>query len=384
MKGLRDNFLCKVVVILLWMMAAPVFSEDHDPLVFDATASWTLHDIQQHPNGVFVVTGPDPHWISPIVHVPIGSVYGFFGDLQIESCADPVTIQLFWDTESTAYSEAVSYRFTGNPDPSGRIAFWLPFDSERLKRASMKASWVRTLRMDIESSQPYAVRIRQVGIARSQRSDLAAWTPAELRYPVLERDIPSDVSEFGPWQPHDLQFEEDGFWSVIGEDPFWVSPVLDLSLLRVKGIAVEMRFSRIGSRKSVPLQAFWKTYGFDFDEKRSFRFRVTPKEGGVRYVLPLGILPKEELLQHIRIDLDKCSGCRARIVSMTFLTGDIGAYVDQVPRQITYALGRNVYGRRLLEDMWANVRRDPGFLLFYVACLAGCLGMLDRLRKGVG
>jgi len=384
MKGLRDNFLCKGVVILLWMMAVPAFSGDHDPIAFDADAAWTLHDIQKHPHGVFMMTGPDPYWISPMVHIPIHSVHGFFGDLQIESCSGPLMIQLFWDTDSTAYSEIGSYRFPGNPDPSGTMAFWLPFDSEWLKRASMQSSRIRTLRMDIESSHPCMVRIRQLGIARSPRPDLAAWIPAEIRYPVLERDIPSDVSEFGQWQPHDLEFDDDGFWRVIGEDPFWVSPVLNLSLRRVKAIAVEMRFSHIGSRKSVPFQVFWKTYGFDFDEKRSFRFRVAPREGGVRYVLPLETLPQEELLQHIRIDLDGCPECHARIVSMKFLSGEIGSYVDQVPRQITYALGRNIYGRRLLEDIWANLRRDPGFLLFYFACLVGCLGMLYRLRKWNG
>ncbi|WP_028323429.1 hypothetical protein [Desulfatirhabdium butyrativorans] len=368
------------LLLAAWIFPSPVRCEEAVLAAFLEKAAWQLHDVRQAEDGAFEIVGSDPQWISPAIQKPLTAVRGFFGELSFENCPSAVSVQLFWGTDESGYTEASSYRFTADPDKAGRLAFFLPFDPEWLAHAVTKSALLHHLRLDVDAPVGKRLRIRQIGIVQTFQPDLARWIPPDLVYPVLEREVPSDVSEIGPWREHDLMPDGDGFWRVAGEDPFWLSPNIDIFPRRVKGVFVEMDVQPSVSLKRIALQVFWRTYELDFNEIRSFRLIVRPRDGAVRFFLPLLVLPPDDLLKHLRIDLDGCASCKVRLRSVQFVTGDLREYRAWLPRQLIYGLGKNVYGRNILEDIAANLRRDKIFLLLYGCCIAGCVWLLYPLR----
>ncbi len=368
--------------LVAWLSPpSPVRCEEAVLAAFSETTSWQLHDVRQAEDGAFEIVGSDPQWISPAIQEPLTAVRGFFGEVFFEKCPSDISVQLFWETDESGYTEASSYRFRADPDATGRLIFFLPFDPDVwLTRAVTKAASLRNVRLDIDASVGCRLRIRQIGIAKTVPQDSASWIPRGLVYPVLEREVPSDVSEIGPWRENDLMPDEDGFWQAAGEDPFWISPDIDISPRRIKGVFVEMDVQSPVSLQRIPLQVFWRTHGLEFDEKRSFRLIVRPRKGTVRFFLPLLVLPPDDLLRHLRIDLDGCLSCKVRLRSVQFVTGDLREYRAWLPRQLIYGLGKNVYGRNVLEDIAVNLRRDKIFLLLYGCCIAGCVWLLYDLR----
>lgn len=369
-------------LFLVWVLFPfPVRSDETVSAAFSETASWRLHDVRRTEDGAFEIVGTDPQWVSPVIQQPLKTVRGFFGELSFENGQSAVPMQLFWETDLSGYTEVSSYRFTASPDEAGRLAFFLPFDPEWLTHAVTNSAFLRNLRLDINAPVGGRVRIRQIGIVKSFQPDLARWIPGDVVYPVLERDVPLDVCGIGRWEVHDMIPDGDGFWGVAGEDPFWLSPDIDIFPRRVKGVFIEMVFHPSIVLKRVPLQVFWRTSGLDFDEKRSFHMIVRPREGAVRFFLPLLVLPPDDLLKNLRIDLDGCSSCKAELRSVQFVAGDFREYRAWVPRQLAYGIGKNAYGSPLLEDIRANIGSDKAFLLMYICCIAACLCLLYYLWR---
>ncbi len=341
---------------------------------------WTLHDMVQTEDHRFQGVGPDPHIVSPELGVPIQNVEGIVLYLQGYLDKEPIPIQVFWKTDTNGFREDASFKFfiEARTQPQN---IWLSFadailpesDTERL--LFIRVDWVRPG--------------DTVGFSRMDVLPKGEAPPADVMLPVMScapvREIPihDDFRRYGDYRIHDMAAEATNVWQVNGEDPYVETPELNVRLKRLKGMYVRFRIS--GRDNPYPFQIFWKTYADDYDEKRSFWLRTRVKDGEGAFYIPFRVLPTDDMLKTIRIDLEKCPNCRFEIVEGRLITREDSELLQQVPPNIMVALGYSVYGNGILRDILEKVRRDPGFIIVWlllVVVVAGATGWMVWMGRG--
>lgn len=350
--------------------------------------AWMLNDMVQTEDRRFQGAGPDPYLVSPELGVPIRDVNGIVLYLQGAPENGPIPIQVYWKTDVHGFREDTSFIFsveaTGKPQ---RV--WLPFadailpGSDTVRLLLIRVDWVRLgdtigfSRMDV--------------LLNGETPPADAMLPLMIREPIREIPIHDDFCQYGEYRIHDMIAEGSDAWRVNGADPYLETADLNVRLMRVKGMYIRFRIS--GRENPYPFQVFWKTYSADYDEKRSFWLRAQVKDGEGAFYIPFRVLPVEDMLKTIRIDLEKCPNCLFQMVEGRLITREDPALLRQVPPNIMVALGRSVYGKDVLQDIVEKSRRDPGFLAVWgllVIAVAGVTGYIvwkgrvsRKLRGGV-
>ncbi len=349
---------------------------------------WMVNDMVQTKAYRFRGTGPDPYLVSPEIGVSIQEINGIVLYLQGDLNQDAVPIQVFWKSDVNGFREDSSFIFsvesTGKPQK-----VWLPFgdvilpesDTERL--LFVRVDWVRPV--DILGFSQMDV------LLKGETSPEDSIQPLMSRVPIREIPIHDNFRQYGEYRIQDMVAEGSDTWRVNGGDPYLETADLNVRLKRVKGMYVRFRIS--GRDNPYPFQVYWKTYSADYDEKRSFWLRAQVQDGEGAFYIPFRVLPVEDMLKTIRIDLEKCPNCLFQIVEGRLITREDPALLRQVPPNIMVALGRSVYGKDVLQDIVEKSRRDPGFLAVWgllVLAVAGVTGYIvwkgcvsRKLRGGV-
>ena len=317
---------------------------------------WMVHDLLQMDDHRFQGAGPDPFLVSPELGTPFRDVEGIVLYMQGDPNMVSMPIQVFWKSNVREFREDTSYIFsvevTGKPKK-----VWLPFsgillpDSDMERLLFIRVDWVRLgdtigfSRMDV--------------LLKGETPPADAVRPVMIRSPIGEIPVQDDFRRYGAYRIHDLVVEGPDSWRVKGMDPHLETADLNVRLKRVKGMYIRFRIS--GGNRPQLFQVFWKTYSADYDEKRSFWLRAQVKDGQGAFYIPFRVLPVEDMLRSIRIDLENCPNCLFQIVEGRLITREDPEMLYQVPPNIMVALGRSVYGNDILQDIVEKVRRDPGF-----------------------
>jgi hypothetical protein len=96
-----------------------------------------------------------------------------------------------------------------------------------------------------------------------------------------------------------------------------------------------------------------------------------PEDGDGAFYIPFRVLPADDMLKTLRIDLEKCPKCRFEILEGRLITQEDATLLRQVPQNIMVALGYSVYGNGILRDIVEKIRRDPWFMICWVWMVGG-------------
>ena len=344
---------------------------------------WFLHDMVVTEDKRFQGKGRDPHLVSPELGIELGKVQGIVLSICGYPDKDPIPIQVFWQTDANGFREDASFQFSIEATSHPRNVF-LSFadtiltesDTERL--LSIRVDWVR-------SSDTIGFTKMDV-LLRGDVLPEDVILPVMARAPIREIPLQEDFLRYGPYRIHDMVVEDDDTWQVNGEDPYVETANLNVRLKRIKGMFLRFRIS--GRENPYPFQVFWKTYSADYDEKRSFWLRTRVQDGEGAFYIPFRVLPADDMLKTIRVDLEKCLKCRFEILEGRLITQEDATLLRQVPPNIMVALGYSVYGNGILRDMVEKARRDPGFLVVWglivvvVGGITGWMGIASRKKLG--
>ena len=345
-------------------------------------SAWQMNDMRRQTPGWMETTGPDPYVISPVMGVPIQSIGGFYGQLIIQNSPDPVSFQLFYETGTLGFAEIRSYRFQVPDTEGGETAFFLPADFYGAHALLSADATLQRIRLDVDNCTGCRIQIQSIEIRAQSEAWMTDLIPPDLVYPIVEKNITPDISQIGPWQPHDMTPHADGDFVISGDDPYLISPNLNAGLAHVTGI-----FFRLGmdGADRCRFQLFWDTYAQSYDERHSFWFNTVFQNGIAEFFIPLVVLPKDDILKTIRLDIDGCMGCRFKILSARLVENEFEAMKPLTPRQIMYSLGKSVYARGVLEDIAMNLFVDRIFWVLYVILIVS-IGwfMVDLHKRGKG
>jgi hypothetical protein len=340
---------------------------------------WATNDLTILEPGQFQTSGPDPHLVSPEFDVPLNSLTGIIGRIQVDTPSPEIHCQLFYRTESSGFSEPRSYRFSLIPRGAEPIVFFLPTATLAESAGMRPDERLKTVRFDIDTPSPCVLTLISFQILTEDPGPYTRYIPETIVYPIRIRPAGGDISDNGPWIPNDLSLDSDGWYTVTGGDPFWTSPDLDVPLTDIQGVYFRMKLE---GKMRCRMQLFWKSHGNDFQERHSFLFHAVFRDGLAEWVVPLVLLPRDDVLHTLRLDVENCTECRFQILSAKLIREEFQEMKHLVPRQIMYSFGKSVYARGVWRDIAANLWVDKPFWVVYGILIAIVVWILYYLQFG--
>ena len=369
---------CGTFMLILFLMPFAAAADSTVLMALSGGSAWQMNDMRQKNPDWFETIGPDPYVISPGINVPLKSISGFYGRLIIRNSPETIAGQLFYDTATMRYSETRSYRFQLPLTDGGVTEFFLPAAFYGPNAMLPADERLLTIRLDVENCMGCDIQVQSIQIMAESSETLIRLIPEGLVYPVVEKSITPDISQIGPWLVNDMTMNSDGYYTVNGSDPYLMSPCLDAGLTQITGIFFHLGLE---GKTRCRLQFFWNTYSQDYDEKRSFWFNAVFENNVSKFFVPLAVLPKDDLLKTVRLDLEACSECRVKILSARLVRNEYQTMKPFIPRQIMYSLGKSVYARGVLKDITMNLFVDTTFWIWYSLLIVSVCWSMYYLRN---
>ncbi|MGD9976120.1 MAG: hypothetical protein AB7S77_23940, partial [Desulfatirhabdiaceae bacterium] len=320
-------------MLALLLMSSDIRADSPVAMALSDESAWQMNDMRRKTPGWMETTGPDPYVISPVIGIPIQSIIGFYGRLIIHNSPDPVSFQLFYETGTAGFAEIRSYRFQVPVKTGGITEFFLPAAFYERHASLSSDAKLQRIRLDTDNCTGCRIQIQSVQIVTQSDKSQSDLIPTDLVYPIVEKNITPDISQIGPWHPHDMTPNADGDFVISGDDPSMMSPRLNVGLTHITGVFFRLEMAGLDRCR---FQLFWNSYSQDYDERHSFWFNAVIKNGIAEFFIPLVVLPKDDILKTIRLDIDGCMGCRFKILSARLVENEFEAMKPLTPRQIMY------------------------------------------------
>jgi hypothetical protein len=367
-----------LVLVLLFILSDPVRAEVRAvPLLEDGT--WQTHNMVPIGPNAFRASGGDPYLFTPNFSHPLKSIQGLFLSLSLTGTSASQPMQLFIATDRHGWSEALSFRFT--PNPNGKI--FLPFRFYGKGKAFREDASLMNVRLDVGECDACVLKVRQALLVQGPSAELLAMVPVDL----IEPDVPvpmamaADISQKGDWVLRDIDRDGEGLFRVSGGDPYLISPKLNVPLSQVKGVQFRIEFpGQSGYRK---MQLFWSSYSHHYEEERSIWFKAALENGIADLFIPVvDAVPKGDLIRNMRLDLVDASGMSFRLLAARLVASPDPSLLQRTPVRMVYARDRRYDRDRLVSDTIHRISGDKAFFVLLGVMIMAVTVTMIWLRWG--
>lgn len=325
---------------------------------------WFSNDMQRTGNTSFAVAGADPYVFSPPMEIPLRKIAGLLLKLDVEGTSKSPALQMFLGLDDLGWSEYLSFRFTLPPDGTA----WLPFPFRKAPSETLPpGALLRDVRLDLENCADCRLHIAEARWMDRSSPELEGHIPPDLRYPIIPRPAASDVSRKGRWRAHGIEALSESRYRLGTDDPYLISPVLDVPLLRTKGVHLHIRFPEEARKRM--MQLFWNTYSTGFQERHSIRFLADLKGGVADVYVPLPEFRRNDLLKSIRLDIYGKAGEELALLGARIVDSETEALRGRIPKHMMVAPGSGGNPPTVLADSFRRLTIDKLFITGYVLLL---------------
>lgn len=369
---LRASLITITSVLLLASLIEPLSALSEPQRV--------LHSFEKQ-GSILRVTGEDPYIITKPYREP-GKPSYLLLDLRVNGTAatnSPVRMEVFFKPkiESGAPVSTIS-QF----DARYRVQFSVDRDT----LANGKTPLLVALPESSDSSEPSIVRIdidacsdcsieflSHPKFFSEPLNNIAVIEPTRVLNGVItvpDSGLPISVEN---WQLHDLERQQSGL-SATGNDPYLVSPYLDLETANLGGVLVTLVNPPIDFA-ALDFQLFYATAAHGFVETATVYTRVQYSVGSeLSFVLPLAYLsqqpPAINVVDRIRLDFPTIEQGHWEIAEISILSKQ--QLQEQETRVSPYTIERKSQSpssTQLVRQSLLKVFSDSGFVLSYLILL---------------
>lgn len=365
--------------ILLLMLPAPEGLAGQTGMSLTANAPWkTNHMTQNGPNS-YEITGSDPYVISPNLNRPLKRVSGIFFELVVDGNVENSMLQLFWETNYQGFGEVFSFRFA-TPEQE-RI--FIPFQFYETQTGFPEDTVLKSIRLDLDGCERCILRIRRAEMIEKATPELLNQIPVNMIYPVMPKPVAQNMTTKGSWRLMDIEWEQEGTYRIVGDDPHMYSPDLDVLFSTIKGAHFRLKLPQQTGK--VMMQLFWSSYRLKIDENRSVWFLAEVEDGIADVYVPFYSFLQDDLLKTIRLDVRTPKGSVFQIESARLVASPDETLIQRTPKHIMHSFGSGLSIRQIVSDMLHRLAVDKVFMGLYLLLLlavSGCWVWIRKYRAG--
>ena len=367
----------------------------------------STHDVAEESPGSYRITGDDPYFVLPVNGVRADADASLSLAISIE---DPQTVErsvpmeLFFNA-SDGGSGAVF-------DPAFRFKFRIPAGQNQTFELPLSPdislSDGQLARIDIDGCGGCLIKLNS-GLRLSRVTAGAADGETLLvndsrLYNGFKSVPPAGLEvNLSEWTLHDLKIVKSAtvqkalLLSQTGNDPFLVSPLLDIRTDTFGGVLIELDAPPT-AKPIYDFQVFYATEAHAFVERASSILRVAGSKAAsseinkLRFLVPLDFLstqsPPDQLLQRLRLDLPPTVAInRQADAAQNWLLRSIkiinpqqlSEYQNLIPHQLIHSKRQRASHGQTLRGILAKISGDLGFTLGYALLLL--LVVIISIRK---
>lgn len=350
-----------------------------------AASPLARHSISENGDGNYVIGANDPYFV--FNHKQDANEQGIkqYWQLPITLVSKPLTnkiieLEVFFDGQQLnsqrVFSAAKYLRVSIDPQEwakLGGVTIKLP-DDIRFANNSL-------LRLDINGCSKCEVSLNgPPKLSDTKQADYLAAKVLKYRIGVTElkqelRDIP-----VAKWGSNDIGANG----KIIGNDPFLVSPLLDIDTNNLAGVYFEAVTEQKDVERAV-FQLFYATETHGFIEAASIYAQVNANsdesptadkqasQHTYGWYLPLDFLskqnPRQEILERIRLDFSNHYAFWTLKKAQLVPESERDNYLDSMPKLLVQAKLQKANTKQVVQDIFSRLSRDLGFLFAYLLLL---------------
>ncbi len=322
-----------------------------------STEILSTNDLSKHVDSTYQVSG-----IDPFVVIKLEDEATTAGNITVDLGTEisDIKLELFFKSRQSIFDPhyKASYRVDHFPV------------SLKLPTGALKSN---ILRIDIVGCP--SCRLDLSNLISSDQSSRSSklLEPIEILNGLKQLNADGQVLQLNDWSLNDLGGTLTEF-EITADDPFLVSPKLDLSTRGLAG--VYFKFEAPSSNQAWDsYQFFYQTEHHGFSLKASSDMRISQNKHGqesetAELFIPLSFLaddfPPSKSLKQIRLDLPLIDGKWALLESKLIHDSQLEQYLALKPKQLVHTKLQRATGLRLIKKSLLNVLADRWFVASYL------------------